>query len=188
VTISQLTSQVDKLNESTGEYQRGLSEKEETINQLAARIDSKKVIAFEQPTDEEKKTAAQVVPKTDSSDVIVQIKSLYKEGKYDNAYKMADDLRQKRPEFGLAYFVLGTIEMRRERYDEGKEMLKKAIQFGLPDEDKAWAFHNLGYSSLRERDFDKAKEFLDKAVELNSNMEKSREALKLIDTYLKRKS
>ncbi|MBC8548810.1 MAG: tetratricopeptide repeat protein, partial [Candidatus Brocadiales bacterium] len=64
----------------------------------------------------------------------------------------------------------------------------KAIQLGLPDEDKAWAFHNLGYSSLREQDYDKAKEFLDKAVELNSNMEKSREALKLINNYLKRKN
>jgi len=60
-------------------------------------------------------------------------------------------------------------------------MLKKAIQFGLPDEDKAWAFHNLGVSSLRKKDYEKAIEFLENAVGLSPNMEESQKTLESID-------
>ena len=70
-SISEKTSQIDKLVSSKSE--------------LLSRIDSQKVIAFEPLTDEEKETIPQVIPRTDSSDVIVQVKSLYNKGKYDEA-------------------------------------------------------------------------------------------------------
>ncbi len=166
----------------TEEYQKSLSEKEETINQRTARLDSQNVITLEQPTDEEKEEAIpQVIPETDSSDVMVQVKSLCNEGKYDEAYRIADELRQKKPDFGLAYFVLGTIEMRKEHYDKGEELLNRAVQIGLPDEDMSWAFHNLGISLLRKKDYNKAREFLEKTVKLNSNMEGSRRTLELLN-------
>ncbi len=38
----------------TKEYQKSLSEKEKTINQRTARLDSQNVITLEQVTDEEK--------------------------------------------------------------------------------------------------------------------------------------
>ncbi|ODS31464.1 MAG: hypothetical protein SCARUB_03421 [Candidatus Scalindua rubra] len=112
---------------------------------------------------------------------IAQAKSLCVEGKHDEAYRIADDLRQKNPDFGLAYFMLGTIEMHKEHYDKGEELLDRAVQLGLPDDDKAWAFHNLGISSLRKQDFEKARGFLEKAVGLNPNLEESKRALKFLD-------
>jgi tetratricopeptide (TPR) repeat protein len=210
-SISEKPSQIDELvngrNEllaRIGKYQENLSEKDEIIQRLEAQVDEKRISdpeqltykqveaqvnestvpAPEQLADEQIETSAQVIPETDLSDVIAQAKSLCNEGKYDEAYKIADDLRRKNPDFGQAYFVLGTIEMRKESYSKGVELLNRAIHLKLPDEDTAWAFHNLGIASLRKKDYEKAKEFLEKAVELNSNMEKSKSALKLLNDYL----
>ena len=193
-TINQLTVQLDRQKESVNEYQKGLSEKDETINQLTAQIDKQKAAADEyqeslSAKDEIiKRLEVQVASETGLSDVIDQAKSLCNEGKYDKAYKIADDLRRENPDFGQAYFILGTIEMRRERYSEGVEMLNRAIQLKLPNEDMAWAFHNLGIGSLRKKDYVKAKEFLEKAVELDPNMEKSKKALKVLNEYLQTNS
>ncbi|ODS31463.1 MAG: hypothetical protein SCARUB_03420 [Candidatus Scalindua rubra] len=154
--ISEKTSQIGELvngnNElltKIDEYQESLSEKDEIIQQLEAQIAELSVSVPKQPTDEQIEAVPQVSPESEFSDVIAQAKSLCNKGRYDEAYKIADDLRQKNPDFGLAYFLLGTIEMRKEHYDEGEELLNRAIQRELPDEDKAWAFHNLGISSVR---------------------------------------
>jgi tetratricopeptide (TPR) repeat protein len=169
----------------TEEYQKSLSEKEETINQDTAKLDSQNVITLEQLTDEEKETLPQVLSEIDSSDVMVQVKSLYNEGKYDEAYRIADDLRQKKPDFGLAYFVLGTIEIRKEHYDKGEELLNRAVQLGLPDDDMAWAFYNLGKSSLQKKDYKKVREFLEKTIKLKpNNMEESKKVIDLFNDLL----
>jgi hypothetical protein len=60
----------------TEEYQKSLSEKEETINQDTAKLDSQNVITLDQLTNEEKETIPQVIPKSDSSDVMVQVEGL----------------------------------------------------------------------------------------------------------------
>ncbi|MGR3174337.1 MAG: tetratricopeptide repeat protein [Candidatus Scalindua sp.] len=190
-TISEKTFQIDelvngknKLLARINEYQEGLSVKDEIIQRLEAQVNESIVPAPGQLADEQIETSTQVIPETDLSDVIAQARSLCNEGKYDEAYKIADDLRRKNPDFGQAYFVLGTIEMRKERYSKGVELLNRAIHLELPNEDTAWAFHNLGIASLRKKDYEKAKEFLEKAVELNSNMVKSKSALKLLNDYL----
>jgi len=59
----------------TEEYQKSLSEMEETINQVTAKLDSQNVITLEQLTDEEK-NIPQVIHETDSSDVMVQVEGL----------------------------------------------------------------------------------------------------------------
>ncbi len=182
--INQLTSRIYNLNVFTEEYQKSLSEKEETVNQVTTKFNSHNVINLEQFTDEKKETIPHGIPETDSSDVMVQVKSLYNKGEYDEAYRIADDLRQKKPDFGFAYFVLGTIEVRKGHYDKGEELLNRAVQLGLPDDDMAWAFHNLGISSLRKKDYEKAREFLEKTVKLKSNMVESRKILKLFNNLL----
>jgi tetratricopeptide (TPR) repeat protein len=193
-TINELTAQIDRQKESADEYQESLTEKDETINELTAQIDRQKESAdeYQKSLTEKDETIqrleAQVIPETGLSDVIAQAKSLCNEGKYDEACKIADDLRRENPDFGQAYFVLGTIEMCKERYSKGVELLNRAIQLKLPNEDKAWAFHNLGIGSLRKKDYAKAKEFFEKAVDLNSNMENSKRALKLLNDYLQTNS
>ncbi len=116
----------------------------------------------------------------------VQVKSYFNEGKYDEAYEIADNLRQKHPELGLAYFILGTIELSREHYDKGEELLNKSVNLGLPDEDMAWAFHNLGISSFRKKDFEKARDFLEKAIRVKPDMEESQKTLDELDSLQKK--
>ncbi len=182
--IQQLASRIDNLNVFTKEYQKSLSEKEEAIYQRTARLDSQNVITLEQLTDEEKENLPQVFTETDSSDVMVLVTSLYNKGKYDEAYRIVDDLRQKKPDFGMAYFVLGTIEIRKEHYDKGEELLNRAVQLGMPDEDMAWAFYNLEKSLLLKKDYKKAIEFLEKTVKLKPNMEEGRKILDLLSDLL----
>ncbi len=193
-SVSQKTSQIDELTRGNkklliriDEYQKSLSERDEIIQQLEAQVNEPDITLQGQHTGQQTKDRLQVLPKSDTVDAITQAKKLCNQGEYDKAYKIADDLRQKNPDLGLAYFILGTIEMRREHYEKGEEQLKWAVQLGLPDEDMAWAYHNLGISLIRKKDTVKAKEFLEKAVELNSDMEKSRKALRLLNDYLRKK-
>lgn len=187
-SIINKTSQIDELISSNNElltrinkYQKSLSEKDEIIKQLEAQVGEPNIPAREQLADEQTEASDQVIPEQDVSDVIAQARSLCNEGKYDEAYKISDDLRQKNPDSGLAYYILGTVEMRRKNFDEGEYLLNRAVQLGLPDEDMAWAFHNLGISSLRRKDLEKAREFLNKAVKLNPDMEESKKTLETLD-------
>ncbi|MCR4291024.1 MAG: tetratricopeptide repeat protein [Candidatus Scalindua sp.] len=185
--IDELTSSNNELFTRINEYQKRLLEKDETIHGLEVQVGGSNISVKKQSIDKQIEVGAQTILGKHLSDEIAQAKRLYNEGKYDEAYRIADEQRENNSDFGLARFILGTIEMHRKHYDKGEEMLKKAIQFGLPDEDMAWAFHNLGYSSLRKQDFEKAREFLGKAIELNSDMENSRKALKLVDDHLHKK-
>ncbi len=182
--VDELVNGKNELLARVNKYQKNLIEKDEIIQRLETQVNESTVLALEQPADEQIETSTQVISETDLNDVIVQAKSLCNEGRYDEAYKIADDLRRKNPDFGQAYFVLGTIEMRKERYSKGVELLNRAIHLKLPSEDTAWAFHNLGIASLRKKDYGKAQEFFEKAIDLNSNMEKSKSALKLLNNYL----
>lgn len=179
--IDELVSNNNELFTRINEYQKRLLEKDETIHGLEVQVGESNVSDKKQPEDKQIEVGAQTIPEKRLSNEIVQAKRLYNEGKYDEAYRVADKERQKNPDFGLAYFILGTTEMQRKHYDKGEELLKNAIQFGLPDEDMAWAFHNLGVSSLRRKDYEKAREFLEKATGLSPNMEESQKTLDSID-------
>ncbi len=176
----QLEAQVDEPNiQSLEQF---------TNEQVEAEVNRLNMPASEQLADKQIETGDQIISKPDFSDIIAQqARRLCDEGKYDEAYRIADDLRQKRPDFGLAYSILGTIEMYKKHYDKGEELLNRAIHLRLPDEDMAWAFHNLGISSVRKGDFIKAKEYMEMAVKLNSNMEISRKALQSLSDHLQKK-
>mgnify|MGYP006419428923 FL=1 len=185
--IDELVSSNNELFARINEYQKRLLEKDEIIHGLEVQVGESNPSVKKHSADKQIKAGTQTIPKKPLSDEILQAKRLYNEGKYDEAYGIAEEQRQKNPDFGLAYFILGTIEMQRKHYDKGEESLNRAVQCGLPDEDMAWAFHNLGYSSLRKQDFEQAREFLGKAIELNPDMEKSRKALKLVNDHLHKK-
>ena len=177
-SISEKTFQIDELISGNNElhvrideYEKSLLEKDKIIQQLEARDDGLNIPSQEQ----------------DSNDVIANASRLCDEGKYDEAYKIADDLRQKKPEFGLAYLVLGAIEIRKKHYDKGDELLNRAAQLVLTDKDKAWVLHNLGISSIQKEDYKKAKIHLEKAIELNPGMENSKKAIKVLNEHLRMK-
>lgn len=193
-SISERLFQIDKLVKSKNkllariiDYQENLSERDKAIQRLKAYVDKINVPDPEKSIDKETETSSQVIPEKDFSIIIAQAKSLCDDGKYGEAYKIVDELRRSNPDFGQAYFILGTIQMRNKHYDEGEELLNHAVHLKLADVDRAWAFYNLGISSVRKMHFDKARGFIEKALELKPDMEESRKALKLIDDNLKKK-
>ncbi len=206
-TIHQLTEQVDKQNVATEEYQKSISAKDTIIHWLTTRAGksesaeeykenlSKKGITTKsnfsnskQLSIARKETGNQDLSEADYMGIIAYARTLYNEGKYDEAYMIADDLRQKNSDSGLAYLILGTTEMHNKHYDKGEMHLNEAVKLGLSDKDQAWAFHNLGISSVQKENYDKAVVFLEKSVALNPNSEKTKKALGLLSDYMQRKS
>ncbi len=157
-----------------------------TNEQVEAQVNKLDAPSSEPLADKQIETNAQAILKPNFSDIITRARRFYHEGKYVDAYNIVYDLRQKHPDFGLIYFILGMIEMHNEYYDKGEELLNQAVQIGLPDKDMAWAFHNLGTSSLRKNDFEQARDFLEKAVGLNPDMEESRKALKSLNNHMQK--
>ncbi len=102
----------------------------------------------------------------------------------DSAYAIAEGLMKKIPDFGLAYFLMGTIDIQRGNMPEGESFLLKSIQLELTNRDKAWAFHNLGIAALRQQNIGKAIDYLKKAIEINPDMEESKKTLSSIEKQM----
>lgn len=182
------------VSDKLGEYQKNLSGNDETIRlldadnsklnvsvtkplsdeQLGGQADAlfgvPDVMAMEQHTDKQMETGMPAIPEEDLSGIILEAKGLCAEGRNDEAYRVVDSLRQKYPDYGPAYFILGTIEMYRDHYVKGEKLLNRAIQLGLSDEDMALANHNLSYSMHQKQEFEKANELLENAVEFNPDI------------------
>ncbi len=169
-----------------GEYKKILSERNKVIRQLKARSYGADVPSSVQPANKQREVVTQVISEQDYNDIIAHARDLCKKGKLDYAYKIVDELRQKSPGYGLAYYVIGTIEIRKKRYDKGEALLNKAVKLVLSDKEKAGVFHNLGIASVRRKNIEKAKGFLEKAIKLNSSMEKSRKALDSLNNLQKK--
>ncbi len=54
------------------------------------------MITLEQLSGEKKETIPQVIPETDSSDVMVQVESFYNESKYEKALKLYSNMEKSR--------------------------------------------------------------------------------------------
>ncbi len=169
-----------------GEYQKALSERNETIRQLKAWNHSMDASSSVQPVNKRREAITQVIPEPEYNDIIVQARELCRKGRFDDAYKIVDELRQKNPGYGLAYFVIGSIEIRKKHYDKGEALLNKAVKLVLSDKERAGVFHNLGIASVGRKNFEKAKGFLEKAIQLDSGMEKSRRALDSLNNLQKK--
>jgi tetratricopeptide (TPR) repeat protein len=78
------------------------------------------------------------------SEGIAEARRLFSAGDMDGAFRVADGLRKRKDDFGLAYFLLGSVEAQRSHFGEAEAFLKKALSLGLDVADEAWCLHNLG--------------------------------------------
>jgi tetratricopeptide (TPR) repeat protein len=83
------------------------------------------------------------------SEGIAKARKLFAEGQLDDAYVVAEELKKKKDNFGLAYFIMGTVQAQKGNLEPAEQLLKTAIGHGLPKDDEAWARHNLGIVYLR---------------------------------------
>lgn len=115
------------------------------------------------------------------SEGIARSRTLVQEGKLDEAYAIADDLAVKKPDFGLAFFMMGTIEAMKGQLKPAETHLAVAIDKGLSKPDEAWALNNLASIYVRTDRRSEALRSLEKAVLLNPDepeIVKFRDALK----------
>jgi len=104
-------------------------------------------------------------------------RSLFTQGKLTEAFAEAERLSKKKSDFGLAYFIMGTVKAQQGAYAEAKRFLVKSIDLGLNNSDLAWAYHNLGIVALRQQDISVAKSNFEAALKADPKMNDSREML-----------
>jgi tetratricopeptide (TPR) repeat protein len=185
--IEELITSNRELNVKVGEYQKAVTEKDKMIKELQAEVDTLNVTAPTLLPDGRIAASPYVFMASEFSDGIHRAKDLFDKGEYDEAYRIAEGLKQKNPNFALAYFLLGTIDIQRGDIEKGTQLLKRSLQLELPQGDKAWAFHNLGIVALRNQDIKSAIQYLRQAIQVNPDMEESKRTLKSIEEQLGRK-
>jgi tetratricopeptide (TPR) repeat protein len=74
---------------------------------------------------------------------IAEARRLFAAGDLDGAYRIGEGLKERNRNFGLAYFVMGTVEAQRHRLDQAEQLLRQAISCGLDAHDEAWCRNNL---------------------------------------------
>lgn len=119
------------------------------------------------------------------SDGIVNARAKFTEGKLDEAFEIARALTIKKADFGLAYFIMGTVEAERGNFQKSQDFILLSLKYGLPNSDKAWAYHNLGIIALRQNKLEEAISYFDNCLEINSEMKDTRELKQKIETVLK---
>lgn len=182
--IEELIKGKNELIEKVDKYQHDLFNKEKTINQLEAEVAKLNITAPKLLPDGRIAATPHIFMSSEFSEGINSARNLFNQGKYKEAYRIADGLRKKNPNFGLAYFIIGTIEIQNGDIEKGEKSLEQAIQLELPEGDKAWAFHNLGISALKKQNFSRAVDYLKRAIQVNPEMEDSKKTLKSIEDQL----
>ncbi len=114
------------------------------------------------------------------TDGVSRAKALFTQGQFADAFAEAERLSKTKPDFGLAYFIMGTVRTQEGQYVEGQTLLTKAISFGLAESDLAWAYHNLGIAAVRQGENLKAKGYFESAIKADPNMKESADMLRMM--------
>jgi tetratricopeptide (TPR) repeat protein len=172
-----LSNKVDELKEIVVQKDYRIAELENQVNNL-------KIAAPKIGLDGSIEASPYVKMASEFSDGINNARKLFDEGKFNEAYDIAQNLSQKKNDFGLAYFIMGTVKAAQANYSESENLLKKAIDLGLPNDDLSWAYHNLGVIYLHKNFLLLARDYVEKALKVSPNMENSKSLLKDINRYL----
>lgn len=109
---------------------------------------------------------------------IERARTLYNQEKFDEAYEIAKSLARKKPDFGLAYFIMGTIEVNKGNDDSSAEAnLLKAINLGIPKYEEALTYYNLAVIKQKQSKIDDALSLLEKGVKSDSTVKEIKEYL-----------
>ena len=111
------------------------------------------------------------------SNGINKARTLFDEGKLADAFAEAERLSKKKPDFGLAFFVMGTVKAAEGMYDESKDFLSKAVELKLPTPDRAHAYHNLGVVALNQKNDIEARKYFEMAIKTDPNKKESSDML-----------
>jgi len=109
---------------------------------------------------------------------IERARTLFNQEKLDEAYDIAKSLAIKKPDFGLAYFLMGTIEAKKGNDDSSAEAnLLKAINLGVPKYEEALAYNNLAAIKQKQGKMEDAISLLEKGIKSDSTIKETKEYL-----------
>lgn len=113
-----------------------------------------------------------------ASETIESIRTLFNQNKYDDAYNIAKSLVEKMPNFGMGFFLLGSIEAAKGNDDLNAEShLNKAIKLGLTKYIEAWARNSLAVIAEKQGKISTAISLLEQSIELDPTIKEIKEYL-----------
>ncbi len=174
----------DRLSKQIEEYQHTVEQKDNRISELENNVNKLNTTAPQLLLDGRIAPSPGIMYASEYSDGISTARDEFNKGNLDNAYKIVKKLYNKNKKFGLAQFLMGTIEISRQNFTEGELLLKNSINLGLPKTDLDWAYHNLGISLLRQQKYIEAISYFEEALKVNPNKKESSELLISIKKYL----
>ena len=127
--LVKIRSDFDKLAASSNE----LRERAARAEAMAPKLDQRgRIVA-----------GPNVTYSSEFSEGIARAERLLSAGDLDGAYQIGEELRAKRDDFGLAYFILAIVEGERKHVDVCETYLNKALACGVDDWHQALCFYNL---------------------------------------------
>ncbi len=100
--------------------------------------------------------------------------SFFKEGKFDSAIRELEEAVRLKPDFAMAYSLLGACYVDKHQYDLAIRHVEKAIK--LEPEDAGYRY-NLGMVYAQKGQYDLAITQLEEALKLNPDLAEARKVL-----------
>jgi len=184
--IDELVKGNEELLIKIDEYQKTVSDKNEVIEELEEAVDKLHLTAPTLLPGGQLEIGSGITVSSDFSRGMGRARKAFNQNDFDEAQRIAEELKEKNSEFGPAYFILGTIALQGGDSSRAEELLNHALTLELPDNDKAAAHQNLGIVALRAQRHQDAIHHFEKAVEYDPKMEESRKAARELREQLKK--
>jgi len=165
---------------------RNLSTKVDELKQIVTRKDEK-IITLEKQVknlelsspkiDNQGRIASSpyVTMASEFSDGITKSKKLFNQGKYQASYDISIELINKKEDFGLAYFMKGTILTRWNKYSDALIDFNKAIKYGLDNSDLTYCYNNMAICEVNRNNLQAAYNYFLRLYNIDPNFKESKD-------------
>jgi tetratricopeptide (TPR) repeat protein len=168
------------------ELKQILTQKDEKISILEKQV---KNIELSSPKiDNQGRIASSpyVTMASEFSDGISESRELFNRGDLKGSFKKAEELINKKNDFGLAYFIKGTILFKWGRYSEAILDFNKAIKYGLDKSDLTWCYHNMAINELHRNNREEAYKFFIKCYNISPDFNESKDIFETLKKEIKK--
>lgn len=181
-----ISSDNKSLSTKVDELKQIVTKKDERINTLEKQV---KNIELSSPKIDNRGRIASspfVTMASEFSEGISKSQELYNIGDYKGSYDLAVELINKKNDFGLAYFMKGTVLAQWNKYSEALIDLNKAIKYGLDNSDLAWCYHNMAICELNRNNLKEAYDFFVKCYNSDPNFKESKDLFERLKNEIKK--
>lgn len=174
------------LSTKVDELKQIVIQKDEKINVLEKQV---KNIELSSPKiDNQGRIASSpyVTMASEFSDGISESRELFNRGDFKGSFEKAEELINKKNDFGLAYFIRGTVLSKWNRNSEALIDFNKAIKYGLGKSDLTWCYHNMAISELHRNNLEEAYNYFIKCYNTSPGFKESRDLFEKLKKEIKK--